>query len=425
MSIASRISRREKTMKINQMHPIKPLAVAVLLTLGSSGANAAWDMFPSFTAEGGVDDNVRLDSQGKEEAGSAALEGRLTVRNVAETHSVQAIAAVRQSEFFGTDVKGGTTGLATINASKRTERINYGFVANYTNQPLLRFGVIDTQSGRVIGSTESYVVNAGVLTDVNPDLDIGFVEEQIRREGVFISPNIGYQLSTRTDIQLSGRVSDYSYDSIGALLGLEDSKGYGASATYKYAVSERISLIATVDADYFRPDSSPNSDRYTTTVGVTRKLTDRTQFQVEVGVGRSDTETGSKDTTVVYRASLEYGLERGLLNLSASRDNYPSGFGNVVRTDQLTADLRYNLTERWEAQVRGSFTSTNSNLDASLRFNDADYANVESRLGYALTPNWKVGGAYRFSWTHRQVDPDNAQGNAIFAFLSYTPQRPF
>lgn len=407
------------------MQPIKPLAAAVLLLLGSSGVNAAWDMFPSFTAEAGIDDNVRLDSQGKEDATSAALEGRLTVRNVSESHSVQAIAALRQSEFFGTDVKGGTTGLATITANKRTERLNYGFTANYTNQPLLRFGVIDAQSGQVIGSAESYVVTSGILDDANPDLDIGFVEEQIRREGLFLSPSLGYQLSTRSILQFSGRFSDYSYDSTGDQFGLEDSRGYGGSATYSYAVTERTSLLATVDADYFRPDRSPNSDRYNTTVGVTRKLTDRTQFQVEVGVGKSKTETGSKDTTVVYRASLEYGLERGQLIMSASRDNYPSGYGNVVRTDQLSADLRYALAERWELTARGSFTSTHSNLDVALRFNDADYANVETRIGYALTPNWKVGGAYRFSWTDRQVDPDTAQGNAVFAFVSYTPQRPF
>ena len=246
-------------MKTSIQQPLKPIVVAAALLLGSHAANAAWDMYPSFTAEAGVDDNVRLDSQGEEKATTAALEGRLTVRNVSETHLVQAIAAVRQSEYFGTDVKGGTTGVATITANKRTERINYGFVANYTNQPLLRFGVIDIQSGRVLGAAEAFVVNSGVLTEANPDLDIGFVEEQIRRKGIFLSPNIGYQLSTRSSIRLSGQVSDYSYDSIGDQLGLEDSRDYGASATYSYEVSERTSLLATVDADYFRPDRS--SDR--------------------------------------------------------------------------------------------------------------------------------------------------------------------
>ena len=412
-------------MKTSLHQPIKPIVVAAALLLASHTAYAAWDMFPSFTAEAGVDDNVRLDSQGEEKGTSAALEGRLTVRNVSETHTVQAIAAVRQSEFFGTDVKGGTTGLATISANKRTERITYGFLGNYTNQPLLRFGVIDTQSGQLIGSVESSVVNSGILTEVNPDLDIGFVEEQIRRKGIYLSPNVSYQLSTRSNIQLSGRFNDSSYGAKGAQLGLEDSQGYGTSATYSYEVSERTSLHATVAADYFRPDSSPDSDRYDTTVGVTRTLTDRTRFLVEVGVGRSDTKSGSKDTTVVYRASLDHRLERGQIGLSASRDTYPTGYGNVVETDQLTADLRYSLTERWDVQVRGSYTSTTSDLDVALRFNDADYMNIESRLGYALTPNWKVGGAYRFSWTDRQVDPDTAQGNAVFAFVSYTPQRPF
>ncbi len=412
-------------MKTSIHQPLKPIVIAAALLLGSHTANAAWDMYPSFTAEAGVDDNVRLDSQGEEKATTAALEGRLTVRNVSETHLVQAIAAVRQSEYFGTDVKGGTTGVATITANKRTERITYGFLANYTNQPLLRYGVIDIQSGRLIGTAESFVVNSGVLNEVNPDLDIGFVEEQIRRKAIYLSPNISYQVSTRSNVQISGRFNDAKYDSTGDQLGLEDSQGYGVSATYSYEVSERTSLLATVAADYFRPDRSADSDRYDTTVGILRKLTDRTRFQVEVGVGQSDTKTGSKDTTIVYRASLDHRLERGQLGLYASRDSFPTGYGNIVETDQLSAELRYSLTERWDAQVRGSYTSTTSDLDAALRFNDADYANIESRLGYALTPNWKVGGAYRFSWTDRQVDPDTAQGNAVFAFVSYTPQRPF
>jgi len=405
--------------------PLKPLVAVVVLLLGSQSANAAWDMYPSFSAEVGMDDNVRLDSQGEESATTGAVEGRLTVRNVSETHSVQAIAALRQTEYSGTDLKGGTTGLATVNANKRTERINYGFVATYQNQPLLRYGVIDTQTGQVIGNVESYIVNAGVLTEANPDLDIGFVEEQIRREAIYLSPTTGYQISTRGNVQLSARYNESSYDSTGDGLGLEDSEGFGASLQYQHELSERTTLLSTFGTDYFRPDQSPDSDRYDLTVGVSRKLTDRTQFLVEVGLGRSDTETGSKDTVVVYRASLDHRLERGQLSLYASRDNYPSGYGNVVETNQLSAQLRYSLTERWEAEVRGQFTSTNSNLDATRSFNDADYMNIESRVSYALTPNWKVGGAYRFSWTDRQIDPDTAQGNAVFAFVSYTPQRPF
>lgn len=412
-------------MKTSLQQPLKPIVIAAALLLGSQSAYAAWDMYPSFMAEGGVDDNVRLDSRGEEKATTAALEGRLTLRNVSETHSVQAIAALRQTEYFGTDVKGGTTGLVTVNANKRTERINYGFVASYQNQPLLRYGVIDTQSGQVLGSAESYLVNSGVITDNNPDLDIGFIEEQIRREAISLSPNIGYQISTRGSIQLSARYNESSYDSTGEALGLEDSKGYGASAQYQYAVSERTTLLSTISADYFKPAESPDSDRYDLTVGVMRTLTERTRFQFEIGAGRSETDLGSEDTVLVYKASLDHRFERGQLSLYASRDNWPSGYGNVVRTDQLSAELSYALTERWEARVRGQFTTTDSGLDAALSFNDADYANVETRFGYALTPNWKVGGAYRFSWADRQNDPDSAQGNAVFAFLSYTPQRPF
>ncbi len=405
-----------------------PVAIVTLL-LGSQSANAVWDMYPSFTGEAGLNDNIRLTPENEDNAGTGAVEGQLTARNVSENHSVQVIAALRHTEYSGTDLNGGTTGQATISANRRTERINYGFVGIYQNQPLQRYGVIDAQSGELIGSIQSYILNADKIDDTDPDLDIGFVEAQIRREFIHVSPNIGYEVSTRGKVELSGRFRSNSYDSTGNQFGLEDSKGYGASAQYQHQLSERSTLLATVSTDYFRPDQSPDSDRYSLTVGLNRKLTERTQFQVEVGLGRSETETdtepGSDDTVLVYRASLNHRIERGQLRLRASRDNHPTGHGNVVATDQLSADMRYALTERWEAQVSGRYISRDSNLDSATSFNDADYLNFETRIGYALTPNWKIGGAYRFSWVDRQINPDSAQGNAVFAFVSYSPQRPF
>lgn len=398
-------------------------ALAVVV---SSSAQAAWDVYPEVTAEYGLDDNIRLSPFEEDKAGVGAAEGKVILRNVGETHNVRAAAGLRHSTYSGTDLKSGTTGSMQLSAEKRSERITYGVVGSYQNQPLLRFGAIDLATGEIVGDASIAQQGTG---DANPtpipDLDIGFVEEEVRRQFAQVAPSVSFTLSDRSSLRFGGSFYAAAYDSDAELLGLEDYENYGLSTQYTYRLSERSTVHLGLSAETTDADVSDDSDRQDVLIGFSRQLAEGTLVMVEAGVGRAKSDNGRKDTAALYRGTLEHRLENGHISVYLSRDNYPTGFGNTIRTDTLQAEWRTNLTERIDFRLRGMFLKADSNLDAGVTFEDREYADAEGRVSYALTPAWRIGGAYRYRWTDRDIDPNTASGNAAFFFVSFAPPRPF
>ncbi len=245
----------------------RSLLVAAVLGVAVPAAHSAWDVYPEVSVEAGFDDNLPLNVGNKDDATTGVVEGKIVTRNASETHNVQVTAALRQAEFGGTTQDGGTSDVAQLTGEKRSERISYGMTGIYSNQLLRRYGAIDLATGSLIGSTEDLLVAQRQNPSLDPNLEIGYIEDELRQKLLVAAPYVDFTLSDRNRLRLGGEYQDTSFSGDN-FIGLEDSKQYGGSLTLYHQLNERGSGSTAMRE--FEPDNSPHVTRHDITVGISR-----------------------------------------------------------------------------------------------------------------------------------------------------------
>lgn len=402
--------------------------VAACFTLISSPADAAWDIYPDLMAEAGVDNNVRMAVDNKDEALTYAGTASLNVNNVRETSEILSKFTVKQTEYSGTSLKGRTSFGARVNARKRTERIVYGVLADYSREPMLRSALVDMTTGEILGranlNTTPDVLEPGPDDTPDADVDIGFEEQQINRQRARLSPWVMFRPGQRSRIKLGAELRTVSFGSTAETLGFHDTVSSSGEAQFQYQLSERDAFYIRDEFTRIDVDRSIDFDRNDAMVGWRRRMTETTRFLIEAGAGHVKSDTGADNTGLIARAQLWSELPRSQLLALVERRNYPTAFGDVLETNRLLGRWNYKLSERWSSEARALYQSTSSNVEKAT-FQERDYADLELRLSYSLTPDVQVGGYYRLRWIDRVKDTKDTTSNGAFLFVSYSPARPY
>ncbi|QPK64886.1 hypothetical protein IVG45_08095 [Methylomonas sp. LL1] len=326
-----------------------------------------------------------------------------------------------------------------------------------------------------------YAEQSSINTQLDPE-GSGNLQIQVPRTTRSVSPGITYNLTEQNAVQLGYNYVDVKFDTTESLadnLGFSDYDNQQFSATFIHTYSERLSFNLTGAYSKFNSSNDSSNSRSFITfipappflVGLNQSRTtsyeqssttlfyqaglqylfdEQTQFSLSAGMRETENRTRYSqivtfnpeyppyitnpepteinDTSTasghVFSANLTRNSEWGGFTLNAGQQLNPSSSGSQQQSTTFSANLRYNLSERWTTGVTASYLMSES---TSTLNNNSNISN--NRTYTTLTPNirwrWTPEINLELSYSYRQQEFDalgqTAIGNNLQLQFSYQP----
>ena len=214
-------------------------------------------------------------------------------------------------------------------------------------------------------------------------------------------------LGERSSLAADAAYKNVSFDG-GSLI---DYTNLAGGVTYSYALSERVEPFMRATASHNDPDAVRSSSNYYSALGGLKwKATERLDWTVQAGVGRTTGNNG--DSGWQGGLGLHYAIPRGELTLDVGRTVNPSSEGGFAESDQVKGSWGYAIDER-----------TRSGIDATWRDYKGTTPSTTQQLGAwlnrELTPFWNARLSYRYKLRQQDGQPD-ASSNLLGLTLIYT-----
>jgi hypothetical protein len=131
------------------------------------------------------------------------------------------------------------------------------------------------------------------------------------------------------------------------------------------------------------------------------------------------------DTIWVYGASLTQQFERATLQLSVSRDIFPSGFGLLLQTDRLGAVTSYNITDTLTASLdaSGYLVSGVTNQARGGTLSEQRLFYLTPKLAWHFSEWWRVEASYAYRWRDATTFREPVASNMLMLMLTYYPPK--
>ncbi len=303
-------------------------AVALSPLIGTiSSFGAEWSVVPSLSTKSYYNDNLLLTPLPHNPTYGYSISPSTDFSGKTERLDVTGKATVDFVNYYGGETTQFTNIYFPLTVRYRTEKDEWGFNGGFTRDNTLLGELLTT--GVVLRFTQRNLWNLNpswtrMITETlafqssfqfsdasyQHALRVGLVDYQVFGG----SAGVLYHLTERDDVQLAATYTNFH--TTNAPVGL---RAYypGALLTYSHAFTEGLKL---------------------TVYGGPRFLSSTSQA---AGFGQA-----TKDTIWLYGATLAQQFERANLQLSMTRDIFPSGFGLLVQTDRIGALVSYNVTER-------------------------------------------------------------------------------
>ncbi|MBM4311744.1 MAG: hypothetical protein FJ119_12470 [Deltaproteobacteria bacterium] len=274
----------------------------------------------------------------------------------------------------------------------------------------------------------------------------GIVDEDFERfkeESKIFNAGFSYELTPRSQIGLSGFVTQYTADDAS-----DDNNFYGATAQYFYSYSPRTDLL--LGAGYFTYDFSDadgsfsgydySLKNYSLTGGFDHTVDADFRFGAQAGFRYSENDSTFKTGdpfNPVERSSgngngwvASFDLEKRVndfdFKFDASHDISISSRGANYESTRFLLTNTYNFTHRLNAVLHLQFRKEESDGDEFIGDDrDQDTYFVGSSLNYKLY-RWlqlSLGHAYRYS-DFSTGRGGSINSNLVFFQMRFTPLRP-
>jgi hypothetical protein len=133
----------------------------------------------------------------------------------------------------------------------------------------------------------------------------------------------------------------------------------------------------------------------------------------------------TSDTIWVYGATLTQQFERASLQLSVTRDIFPSGFGLLLQTDRIGALTSYNITETLTASLdaSGYLVSGVTNQARGGTLSDQRLFYLTPKLAWHFSEWWRVEASYAYRWRDAETFSEPVTSNMLMFMLTYYPPK--
>ncbi len=204
---------------------------------------------------------------------------------------------------------------------------------------------------------------------------------------------------------------------------LPDNHGYNVGGRVGYSVSDRTLL--TVLPVYGRYYSDITRSDYTTVVfGVVHQFSPQFSVSVSAGGFRSDieeTDTGlrRRDDGQLYGGSASYAFsERTRFELSLAEGLSPSAIGTITANRNAYASLAHNFSDRLTARLGAGYERTVSPESLTGSSRTTNYRG-EVGVSYLISEDWRLEAGYRYGRATYSQDATEPRSNVAFLSIGY------
>ena len=133
----------------------------------------------------------------------------------------------------------------------------------------------------------------------------------------------------------------------------------------------------------------------------------------------------TNDTTWIYGASLTQQFERASMQLSLTRDIFPSGFGLLIQTDRVGAMASYNLTDTLSASLdaSGYIVSGLTSQAGGGTLPEQRLFYLMPKLAWHFSEWWRVEASYAYRWRDVETFVEPVMSNMLMFMLTYYPPK--
>lgn len=279
----------------------------------------------------------------------------------------------------------------------------------------------------------SYIADTTLIQEL---LTSGLVIGRTPRQSFVASPGVTYNITERLLGTVNYNFNRVLYQSPQ----FTDFTNQQLGLTFNYVMkNERTTLTST---NVVRAYLYPGQNSYKTLgfyLGGNHKFTENWEFNLLAGLNINNSSFATQVLGIPqfpYYISVvqkrikhtkgtpffDMSTTRRWTNLSITtgftRDQSPSAYGYVVNFTRFYASLAYNITERLNGTLGGSYSL--SSQASQTQNQENNYYSVNAQLAYQITEKLSVTPGYGFSQYDDLTGSRSAQVHSAYVMLSYT-----
>jgi hypothetical protein len=381
--------------------------VGSLLVIADQGGTQAaeWSAEPSMSAKGEYHSNLLLAFGPQQSTLGYWISPAVRFAGATESLQVSSRVSADYVQYYG----GRDTSIYNVNfplsVQYRDLRSTWGFNGGLTRDNTLRSELL--QTGVVLAFAQRNLWSA--------------------------APSWTYNVTERVSAQSSYQYQNAMYENA-ASSGLIDYEVHTASETLSYKVRDTDSVqITGLFTRFLAPDRNDLlSDTYGVTVGGTHFFSENMTLTASGGPqfisNRISTASGSLEdhsTMWVFNGKLTRRFERASLTLDIGRDIFPSGLGLLIRTDHLSVNASYELTDHLTIALSGRASIVNPVASGALSglSRDTKFFNLGPQINWRVDEYWSVETGYTYSRRELEGQDQSGESHAVRFMVSYFPPK--
>ena len=367
---------------------------------------AEWSLLPSMTVRGVYNDNLLLTSLPHDVTYGAWVSPAVEFAGKTERLGVRSRVAADFVRYYGGEERRFTNLFFPLAVRYQREQDVLEFTGGLTRDNTLMSELLST----------------------------GLVLQFTQRNQWAANPSWTRSLTEQLSLQVSSQVYDTTYEN-GLRLGLVNYQLFGGSVGLLYQATEQDQIQLSGSYTDFHTTNAPLPVRAGlpgATLGLTHAFTEGLTGTISGGprviTATSQSPGGrlkSRDTVWLFNGNLINKFERATVQVSATRDVVPTGFGLLIQTERVAASVSHEAGET----VTASFEASGYRV-SGVATGASGGAFSEQRLLY-LSPkiSWKFLEWWRaeLSYTYQRREGESAQSfassNAAMFAVTYFPPK--
>ncbi|MDE3042036.1 MAG: hypothetical protein KGJ82_15885 [Nitrospirota bacterium] len=307
----------------------------------------------------------------------------------------------------------------------------YGGVQNQFTNIFLPLTLSYKTETDLLGFTGGFTRDNTLMSELRTT---GLVLRFTQRNQWNATPTWTRSLTEKLSFQSSFQFSDTTYEN-GLHLGLVDYQLLGGSGGLLYQMTEqdKIELSGSYVNFHTTNALSPFRASYPgVNLSLTHAFTETLTGKAYGGPSfvSSTTQTVSdnikaQSTVWLFGANLTKKFERATVQVSASRNIVPSGFGLLFQTDRAGVTVSHDLSETLTASFDGAgyIVSGITNLASAGTISDSRYFSATPAIAWKFLEWWKLELSYTYGRREVVGFSDVAISNATMFMLTYYPPK--
>jgi hypothetical protein len=364
-----------------------------------------------------------------------SLEPSMSVKG--EYHSNLLLAFVPQQSTYAYWISPAVRFTGATESLQVSSRISADYAKYYGGRDTTIYNVNFPLSVQYQDQRSTWGFNGGLKRDNtlrSELLQTGVVLAFAQRNLWSAAPSWTYNVTERVSAQSSYQYQNAAYDNAGLQFGLIGYEVHTASETLSYNIRDRDTVQVTgLFTRFLAPERNDLvSDTYGVNVGGTHSFSENMTLTASGGprfisnrISTASRSLEDHSTVWVFNGKLTRRFERASLTLDIGRDIFPSGLGLLIRTDHLSVNASYQVTDQISISLGGQASTSNTVQTGTLLFpsRETKFFNLAPQINWRVDEYWSVETGYTYSRRELEGIDQSGQSHAVRFMVTYFPPK--